>query len=298
MVSIQQIICPTDFSEPSLHALKHAAAAARWYGAQVTVVHVYSMPIAWSAAAGAPAAVPVLPPIEPQEVVSEVRRFSAQVLDDRSPEVVVVEGNAAKEIARVADERQADLLVMGTHGRGGFERLFLGSVTEKVVRTAPCPVLTVPPPVQRPMTDPVIYKTILCPLDFSEVSHQALQYAFSLSERTGACVTPLHVVEGFIEEPALDFRRHFNVPEYRRYMEEDARTRLTAATAGVPAACKAEPRVVVGKAREQILRVADDLQADLIVMGVRGSGAADRFGSTTHRIVQEAPCPVLTWRPK
>ena len=76
------------------------------------------------------------------------------------------EGDATKEIVLLADQLPADLLVLGTHGRSGFERLFLGSVTEKVLRTTRTPVMTIPPPVTQP--GPALYKTILCPLDFSE----------------------------------------------------------------------------------------------------------------------------------
>lgn len=294
MVDVQRIVCPIDFSDASRHALEHAAASARWYRAHLTVIHVYSTPVPWGVAAGAPAVAPIVPAVQPQEVITEVRRFSAGVLADDSLEVVVSEGNPSKEIVRLADERQADLLVMGTHGRGGFERLFLGSVTEKVIRTAQFPVLTVPPPIQTPPATALIYKTILCPLDFSDASQRALEYALSLAKKTGACVTPLHVVEGFIDPPDLDFNAHYNVPEYRRYMEEDALTRLNAAIHDVRDVCNSEPRVVRGKAAQEILRVADEVRADLIVMGVHGTGAADRFGSTTHQIVRGAPCPVLT----
>lgn len=287
MVDIRRILCPIDLSDASRHALKHAAASARWYGAQVTVVHVYSIPVPWGAAAGAPAAVPILPAVQPQEIIAEVRRFSAGVLTDDSPDIVVKEGSPAKEIVGLADERQADLLVMSTHGRGGFERLFLGSVTEKVLRTTNRPVLAVPPPIQTPNADPVHYKNILCPLDFSEASSRALEYALSLAKKTDACVTPLHVVEGFIDSPALNINAHYNA-EYRGYLIEDAMTRLNSAIADDRALCKSEPRVVSGKASREILRIADETQADLIVMGVHGTGAADRFGSTTHRIVREA----------
>ena len=111
-------------------------------------------------------------------------------------------------------------------------------------------------------------------------------------------MTPLHVVEGFIESGALNINAHYNVPEYRGYLMEDAMTRLKAAIADDRALCKSEPRVVSGKASREILRMALETQANLIVMGVYGSGTADRwgFGSTTHRIVREAPCPVLTLR--
>ena len=295
MVDIQRILCPIDLSDASAHALEHAAASARWYGAQLTVVHVYSTPLLWNATAISGEVV-VLPPIQLQDVIEEVRRFCTRVLAEGSPEIIVTEGHAVKEIVLLAERIAADLLVMGTHGRGGFERLFLGSVTEKVLRTTNRPVLTVPPPMQTPNADPVHYKNILCPLDFSEASSRALEYALSLAKKTDACVTPLHVVEGFIDSPELNINAHYNVPEYRGYLMEDAMTRLKAAIADDRALCKSEPEVVSGKASREILRMAVVTQADLIVMGVHGTGAADRFGSTTHRIVREAPCPVLTLR--
>lgn len=92
---------------------------------------------------------------------------------------------------------------MGTHGRGGFERLFLGSVTEKVLRTARCPVLTVPPPAEGAPSGPVLYKTILCPLDFSDSSMRALEYALSLAKESHARVILLHVLLPLLEQVAL-----------------------------------------------------------------------------------------------
>jgi len=82
---------------------------------------------------GCPGHVPLPPPVQPDEVTEEVRRFFAPSLSDsgQSVEIVVREGHAAKEIVLLAEQLPADLLVLGTHGRSGFERLFLGSVTEK-----------------------------------------------------------------------------------------------------------------------------------------------------------------------
>lgn len=131
MAGIQRILCPIDFSEPSRHALEHAVASASSYGARITVCHVYrELPIADEAA--------VVPPIEPQTVVEQVRRFCGSVIVGGSPEIVVAEGNPAKEIARLAGEMPADLLVMGTHGRGGFERC--GARIGAPPRTSGCTV--------------------------------------------------------------------------------------------------------------------------------------------------------------
>src|SRR6185503_12156707 len=95
-------------------------------------------------------------------------------------------------------ELAADLLVMGTHGRGGFERLFLGSVTEKVLRSTTVPVMTIPPPAQEPAT--TSYRTILCPLDFSAASIHGFNYALALAQEAHARVILLHVIEGLLGE--------------------------------------------------------------------------------------------------
>ena len=294
MVDIQRILCPIDFSEASRHALEHAAASAKWYGARITVIHV-SLPLG---AAGISDEVAVLPPLHFRDVTEAVRSFCTPVLIGGSPEIVVTEGNPAKEIVLLAERMTADLLVMGTHGRGGFERLFLGSVTEKVLRTTLCPVLTIPPPIQTPTADPVVYKTILCPVDFSNTSLRALEYALSLARETDARLILLHVVEGIIGPPDLDMSAHFDVPVYHRYLEADAVTRLKTAIPDDARSGRSEERVTSGKPYREILRVAAETNADLIVMGVHGRGVVERWvlGSTTHHVIREARRAVLTLR--
>lgn len=176
MVEIHRVLCPIDLSEHSRHALEHATTFARSYRAQLTVVHVYRAPLEVLPPApfmAVPAGVPQASasPAQLQEVTEEVRRFCEGVASGDAPEIVVVEGTPAGEIVRIAEQVRADLLVMGTHGRGGFERLFLGSVTEKVVRMTRSAVLTIPPAVQPPDARPMLYKTIVCAVDFSDASN-------------------------------------------------------------------------------------------------------------------------------
>jgi len=304
MVEIHRVLCPIDFSDHSRHALQHAIGVARLYRAQITVVHVYSAPLQVmppTAFMAAPAGVPQrsASPAELRDVTEEVRRFCEPLVSGAPPEIVVVEGTPAKEIVRLAEQVRADLLVMGTHGRGGFERLVLGSVTEKVVRTSRSAVLTIPPAVQSPAARPVLYKTILCAVDFSDASNRAVEYAVSLAQENDARLILLHVVEGFVDEAVLDVNVHWNVPEYRRYLEQDALARLKAVVpAEARTSLQAEERLASGKPYKGILRIADDSGAELIVMGVQGHETLDRlaFGSTTHHMVREARCPVLTVR--
>ena len=89
----------------------------------------------------------------------------------------------------------ADLVVMGTHGRSGFERLVLGSVTERVLRKSACPVLTVPKGIPDVATPPVLFNRIVCAVDFSDCSMHALNYAMSLAQEADAHLTVVHVIE-------------------------------------------------------------------------------------------------------
>jgi nucleotide-binding universal stress UspA family protein len=300
LVDIQRILCPIDFSEESRHALEHAVAFAKWYRAPITVLHVLSTPPPLVPPTGVSAGAP-FPLAEPvEQIAEELRRFCQPLMPSgQQLEVVVQEGGAAREIVAHAESITADLVIMGTHGRGGFERLVLGSVTEKVLRLARCPVLTVPPRAPHAGVAPAAYGTILCPLDFSDTSARALEYALSLAQETDARLILAHVVEGVIEPARFGEVAHFSVPEYHRFLEQEAIMRLKAAVPDEARTwCKPEERVVSGNAAREIVRMAEDTGAQLIIMGVHGRGAVNRllFGSTTHHIIREVSCPVLTLR--
>jgi nucleotide-binding universal stress UspA family protein len=210
---------------------------------------------------------------------------------------MVTTGNAARAILEAAEQLPANLIVMGTHSSSGFERLMLGSITEKVLRKAACPVLAVPRRADAPGGVGIVFRRILCAVDFSPCSRQALSYALSLAEEAGGALTLLNVVEGFDEEPLAT--AHFDVPEYRRHLEEAAAARLADLVPSETRTwCDCRTLVRVGKAHREILRVASTIDADLIVVGVRGRNAVDLalFGSTTNQVVRAAECPVLTVR--
>jgi nucleotide-binding universal stress UspA family protein len=299
MVTISRVLCPVDLSEFSRDALRHALALAKSYEAEVTVCHIYSAPQPILPVPGMPGNVPLLPSVQPDEISERVRRFCASSLQDggASVEIVVREGDAAKQIVLLAEQLPADLLVLGTHGKSGFERLFLGSVTEKVLRTTHAPVMTIPPPVTQP--GPALYKTILCPLDFSDASMRALDYAVSLARETNGHLSLLHVIENLLGEGGASELGHLSVSEYDRYLEVEAMARLKSAIPEEACVWPApENRVTRGRAYREILKVAKDEGVELIVMGVQGKGALTRlvFGSTTHHVIREAGCPVLTIR--
>jgi nucleotide-binding universal stress UspA family protein len=190
--------------------------------------------------------------------------------------------------------------VIGTHGRSGFQRLFLGSVTEKVIRKATCPTLVVPPRAPDvPAASPIQFRRILCAVDFSESSLEALAYAINMAEEADAQLTALHVVEFplvLVGEPAAP------VPDLSRLREAtaaDARRKLhELIPEQARTYCTVDTTIVEGRAYREILRHATEQQSDLIVMGVHGRGTLDLlvFGSTTHHVIRASTCPVLIIR--
>ena len=302
MVEIREILCPTDFSEASRHALDHAIGIAKWYDSRIAALHVIHIPLVPepppSILAGSYGGATTVVTSTYQVCEADVRTWvqpasRAGIKTD----VFVDEGNAARRILEHAQSWRTDLIVLGTHGLTGVDHAMLGSVTEKVLRKASVPVLTVPPTAEAVRNLP--YKRLLCPVDFSESSLNALRYALSLAEEADASLTILHVFDWPREGDPLVER--FDTIEFRRVVEEDARARLDALiTDDVRQWCEPSTMVAYGKPYREILDLAAKEETDLIVMGVQGRNALDitLFGSTTNHVVRRASCPVLTLRPK
>lgn len=183
MIRLVHVLCPVDFSEISQHALDHAAAIARWYEARLTLLYVF-------------ANLPTmdLPPLvledaDRERLMSDLRRMASAVPRDVPVEFDIQEAPYIhEEILAQVGARHADLLVVGTHGRSGFQRLFLGSVTEKVIRKATCPALVVPPRAPDvPAGSPIQFRRILCAVDLSESSLDALAYAINMAGGHSIC---------------------------------------------------------------------------------------------------------------
>lgn len=297
MIEIPRILCPVDFSDASQHAVEHAVALARWYSARLTLLHVYDvMPLA-------PIAPEMIPgftvgPEYRERLRCDLERFAQPAgAEAVALEFDVVEGQPALEIVRHAKEAASGMIVLGTHGRSGLERLLLGSVTERVLHRAPCPVLAVPQRVPHAPAAPV-FKRILCGIDFSACSLHALEYALSLAQESDACLTLAHVFETDASMPA-DWRTSFQPAAVREALvalEAERRNRLAhAVPANVGGSCTIDTVMACGPSARELLRLAKDRAADVIVLGVRGRNAADLlvFGSTANKVVRQAPCPVL-----
>ncbi len=150
---IKRILVPTDFSDPSDGALEYARSLASTFGATIDLVHVFDDPFTSGAFIGDGT---VMLPLELRDQLLDVARehlatrhaVHAQTLPGSSTQLLT--GATAKRIVEHAAETHPDLIVIGTHGRGGLSHLLLGSVAERVVRTAPCPVLSMRTPQPAP----------------------------------------------------------------------------------------------------------------------------------------------------
>jgi nucleotide-binding universal stress UspA family protein len=185
--------------------------------------------------------------------------------------------------------------MMGSHGRGGVQRLVLGSVAGKVLRLATCPVLTVRSGVRLARRGRSPFKTILCPTDFSMAANKAVAYAKRLAQEAGARL----ILMSAIEWPFGEAVTSGAVAELWESIESNANEALIRL---LPRQASHGPRaqaiVAVGKASTTIVKVARARSVNLVVIGVSGRAALDvaLLGSTTHHIIREGSWPVLTVR--
>ena len=298
MIEVKRILCPVDYSEHSRRAANYAFVIAKWYGATVTGLHVLEPIPALLPSAGEG----LYPPFaftrdDLEQFRMQLETFMRDCAGDRPVEAMFVEGGVSSEIVRVARELPADLIVMGTHGRSGVDRLVLGSTTEKLLRKTPCPLLTVPAHAPDATPLPVLFRRILCAVDFSPSSLRALSFAESLAEEADARLCVIHIVEPpllFEPVPMGASGGAVSAAEVRA----DARRRLEEAISRDARVYSHVSEVVMsGKPYREILREATEQGSDLIVMGTHGGMlGALAFGSTTNHVVREATCPVLTLR--
>jgi len=293
MIEIKLIVCPVDFSEFSIRAYRHALSLAEHYRAKLVAQHIVEVWRNPSASFAVSANLydeysQVLRGNGKEQLEEFVKKHT---YNEIHPELVVDEGTAGDVILSLAQERGTDLIVMGTHGLRGFDRLMLGSVTDRVMRAASCPVLAVREPPHdlvaagQERHNPHRLNRILACTDFSEDSDLALNYAFSAAAEYDAELTLLHVLEKAPRQAKAD----------EQIAEVTERLGKVIPPAGLKTV-KIKTAVRIGKPYQQINQFAQEAQIDMVSMGVRGRGALDIavFGSTTYRVMQLGPCPVLT----
>lgn len=289
---IKTVLCPVDRSEISEHAMAYAIAVARHFTARLSVLEVIDCTL--PPVAGLGADVLDLPPDIQAQVLAHLNALVAPAGDAGiMTEVGISTGSVVRQILARAADVQADLMVLGTHGRGGFDRFALGSVAEKVLRKASCAVMTVPPGASAPGDAP--FSRVLCAVDLSPASKDVLRLAAAFALRSGGKLFVMHVVEWPFGKAADDSP----AGEQLRALMNTARDELARLLSDADLApVQIASHVLAGVPKHAITSCARGRRADLIVMGVSGHGALDRalLGSTTHSVIRESACPVLTAR--
>jgi nucleotide-binding universal stress UspA family protein len=273
--ALKRLLCATDFSEGAAGALEFATALARPLQAGIRIVHVRPGPVPSGSPMACLAHEAGLHEKSRAELMQDLDRCGqAARASGLEAHCVLLEGDPADEIVREGKRTAADIIVMGRHGHGAWNPWIPGSVSEHVLKNAPCPVVVVRPFPRHPGERP---GHVLCGLDLGATSASVLQYALAV---TKAFEADLHVLHVAAEEHT-----------------ERARSALAATVARTSTAKgpRLHASVVSGVPWEQILGVAGQNDVDLIVVGSHGGGIAGRqfLGSTTRHLLRHADCPVL-----
>jgi nucleotide-binding universal stress UspA family protein len=284
VITIKNILCPVDFFPASDAAAWYAAALASKYDAKLHLLHVVA-PFVPGSLQLAVAVVDITKSLEEsakqelEKLQTALRETGVEVQAD------VWTGDAYDEIKRAIEVENPDLIVMGTHGRRGVERWFMGSTTEKLLRHTPVPLVTISAAGEKSFNR-AQFDRILVTTDFSEGTADALNYAFSVAQENQSKVTFLHVLHE-AADPAAKYRDSV-VNEVRKQLDDlvppEARNW-----------CDIVSRVETGVPYRFIQRILQDEKIDLVVMNIHGKGMLDRalLGSTAERVVRVAPCPVM-----
>lgn len=299
-IGFKRVLVATDFSDASRKALAHALQIARGFNGAITLVHAI-------APAGAYQPIPMdpLPRELDRQLLQAEEEMATLVKEEPLKNVpyrtVVQEGRVRDVFSSLIVEEHPDLIVVGTHGRGGLKKIVLGSVAEQIVRLADCPVLTVGPHAPEASPGARRFSTILFCTDFGPASSKAFPYALSLAEEYGAKLVLLHVVPlPSAAFGASEYAANELIQWEAQVQEESAKKLRDLIPRDAALAC--EPEYVVGTnfVPDGILRTAETHKPDLIVMGVNAAGSA-RLAShfpwdLTHEVMCRANCPVLTIR--
>ena len=283
-MTLTTILHPTDFSRSAGQALELAARLAARQGASLHILHGVTLHANDDGTQAAEL-----------EKLAESARSIIGATDGAAPvEVTTSERRAVfafDAIMQATIERQPDLVVMGTHGRGGFSKLLMGSNAEKMLRHAPCSILTVKEGARVPSEGR--FRRLLVPVDFSDWAGRALDTARVLRDPDGSDITLLHVVEPV---PPMYYAGNVSSrfeldPELRSQLEEHLQTW----SGGLE---RASAMITEGSPPLEIARVADETDIDLIVMSTKGLTGVEHLlvGSVTERVCRFATVPVLTVR--
>ena len=296
MIDIKKILVPVDFSEPSKQAVNYGLSLALQYNARLVLTHIVPSNVGMVYTF----------PMESFAFEKEQSAYAKSMLPDLVPseyrervnlETVVKIGSVADELLGIVKNDKVDLVVMGTHGRKAFERFLLGSLTERMLRKMPVPILTVShlnPASELPAAGPVPLRNVLYATDLSDSAEVGLKFSLELARGAGAHLTVLHVLA---TEMIYWGAEGGYLTKELETLREDAFKRLQLS---IPEqwceGVKVNPLMTEGDAYREILRVADEESSDLIVLNLQGRSLVERalLGSTAERVIRSAHVPVLS----
>jgi nucleotide-binding universal stress UspA family protein len=274
--ALRRILCTIDFSQASVAAVAEAVSLARACRGEITVLFV--IPYAAPSRSDRPKVPSGVSSAVTEDVEALLEPARAAGIPVR---VCLKAGRPAHEILETVRRNAPDVIVMGTHGRGGFKRWALGSVADEVLRNAACPVLTIR---HRPQEGaaPASARSgaVVCAVSLSPSSPRTIAHACEVARATGAGLILLHV----LEDRATDMR------EARRRLHELATAHEP------PPGDRIEEVVVAGVPAREILRMAAARRAALVVVGGESLSERARSGSTADQVIRRAACAVLTVR--
>jgi nucleotide-binding universal stress UspA family protein len=279
---IARILVATDFSTRAAMALKTAIAIGEIFDSEILLVHAVS-PLVYAAGEG-----PIMPEIIEAALDSakdEMKKLvaSEQRLDGLRLKTIVTYSGAIDLIEQIAGEQKVNLIVVGSHGASGLERLLLGSVAETILRKAACPVLIAGPHCH---AEQYPLRSILFATDLETTGLRAAQYASALSERVNGRLTLLHVMDKKLMIPTVqsEIIEKSRQQQLRRLLPAD-----------VDLFCTPKLRLEYGTPAQVISAVAQSESASLVVVGLHHRSAlADHSPwSILSHVIREAKCGVL-----
>jgi nucleotide-binding universal stress UspA family protein len=293
-------MCITDLSEFSNIAINYGISLAKEFESRLYLCHIADIPsITFYADTS-------LDPIQLQNrIMNSAHEHFERILGQEealSWEPLISVGNAVSEITRLVKDKAVDLTICASYGRTGLKRLMLGSVTENLMRTIPCPLLVIRNPervAEKAESTEFRFERILVGCDFSSHASVALTCGVSLAQEFQSELHLAHVME----PPAYKELLKTNAEVETRYYAELKELLSQKLDNLVPLDARnwCTPKTVMleGNPHEKLIEYAKQINSDLIVLGVRGLGLVKSImvGSTTDRVIRQAPCPVLSVHP-
>ncbi len=292
---VTHILFATDFSPCSAPAFRYAVEWANIVEAKFTVLHVLSLQPGLDIDAGIAQSYLDEQRNVAQDHLHQLLAEARQHVSQASIEMQT--GLPSAKICEVAREHKADLIIMGTHGWTGFNRVVFGSVAERVIQRAPCPVLSIPDRSPKDTTGKASLtikpRHIVLPIDFSDCSMDAYEYAVQVVKWFETSLTLVCA----IEPPSYSLDFTLTHPLQDKANREKINNRLQELTTIlVEQGLSAQYELVAKPSVEAILEASSEQKADLLIMGTHARKGLSRLilGSTTAQVLQHSPCPILT----